>query len=112
MNKRFLNYGHFKGPKRGNFGVFWESKLKLNFLSMFGQFFFIDIGSNIFWGIQKRFRALRDKRYLNYGRFKGLKRGNFGFFGVKLETQLSKHLWSVFFTKSRSVILLGIQTKF
>jgi hypothetical protein len=34
-----LNYGHFKGPTRGNFGVFFWSKLKFNFLSIFGQFF-------------------------------------------------------------------------
>ena len=38
-DKRFFNYGHFKGPKWGNFGVFWGSKLKLNILSMFGHLF-------------------------------------------------------------------------
>jgi hypothetical protein len=53
-DKRFLNYGRFKGPKWGNFGVFWGSKLKIHFLSMFGQFFFKS-GRNIFWGISKQF---------------------------------------------------------
>jgi hypothetical protein len=76
----------------GQFWCFWGSKFKLNFLNMFGQFFILK--NKYFLGISKKFLAQRDKRFSNYGRFKGPKWGNFGVFGGQIETKLSKQFQS------------------
>ena len=88
-------------------GVKIETQLSKHLWSVFykkWKYYFI--------GIPKEFWPLRDKRFFNYGRFKGPKRGNFGVFWVKIEIQLFKHVWSAFFTKSGSNIFWGIPKKF
>jgi hypothetical protein len=89
-----LNYGSFKGPKRvilAFLGVKIETHLSKHLWSVFFKKW-----KNYILGIPLNFKGLRDKQFLNHGSFKGPKKGNFGIFWVTIETQLSKHFWSVF----------------
>jgi hypothetical protein len=110
-DKRFWSYGHFKWLKRGIFAVFWV-KIQNQLSGNNWLFFCISSERNIFSRTPCKISALTDKRFWSYGRFKRLKIGIFAVFYFKIQNQLSKHIWLIFFISSERKVFLWPQAKF
>ena len=102
-DKRFWSYGRFKRPKRGIFAVFWV-KIQNQLSGHIWLDFFISSAKNNFSRTPCKISALTDKRFWKYGRSKRPKRGIFGVFLVKIQNQLSGHIWLDFFISSKKNI--------